>query len=123
MAEEIVSNSLTLLKTCFSDEEIEKNQIFLLDELRKILSGTGEEEGEINRLARELFAKKLADEEILFVPKFGLDVLQADDFFEKEVRRKLSVGKSLYEPVIGGDLNLLEDKALWRMEESGKSTF
>ncbi|MBI2639016.1 DEAD/DEAH box helicase family protein [Candidatus Peregrinibacteria bacterium] len=123
VAEEIISNALVLLKKHFSDEEIEKNQIFLLDELRKILSGTGEEEGEINRLARELFVKKLASDEIRFVPKFGLDVLQADYFFEKEVRRKLSVEKSLYDPVIGGDLNNLEDKALWRMEDSKKTVW
>lgn len=121
VAEEIVANSLKLLKTLFSDVEIERNQIFLLDELRKILSGTGEEEGEINRLAREHFMNKLENDQIRFIPKFGLTVLQPDLFFEKEIRHSLRVEKSLYEPIIANDLNNLEDKALWRMEDSGKT--
>ncbi|MDP2643261.1 MAG: DEAD/DEAH box helicase family protein [Candidatus Peregrinibacteria bacterium] len=121
VAEEVVSNALKILKSQFSDEEIERNQIFLLDELIKILGGTGQNEGEINRLAKELFMKKLANDSIRFVPKFGLAVLQPDEFFEKEVRKRLTVDKSLFEPVIGEDLNNLEEKALWRMEESGKT--
>ncbi len=121
VAEEIISKTLKLLKTKFSEQEIERNQIFLLDELRKVLAGTGEEEGEINRLARELFLKKQQNDTIRFVEKFGMNVLQPDFFFEKEIRKRLSVEKSLYEPIIGDDLNNLEDKALWRMEDSGKT--
>ncbi len=121
VAEEVVSNALKILKSQFSDEEIERNQIFLLDELIKVLGGTGQDEGEINRLARELFAKKLANDSIRFVPKFGLDVLQPGFFFEKEIRKRLTVDKSLFEPIIGEDLNSLEEKALWRMEDSGKT--
>lgn len=121
VGEEIVSNALKLLKEKFSHEEIERNQIFLLDELIKILGGTGQNEGEINRLAREIFMKKIENDSIRFVAKFGLDVLQPDFFFEKEIRKRLSVSKNLFEPVIGEDLNNLEDKALWRMEDSGKT--
>lgn len=123
-AYELVDRALTLLRENFSLEDIESNQIFLLDELRKILGGAGQNVGEVDRLARKVFIERMESDEIRFVPKFSFKkVLTPQYYFEKDARRRgLNVKKSLFEPVINDDLNELEDKALWRMED-GKETY
>jgi len=123
-AHDLVSRALGLLQNTFSPEDIESNQVFLLDELRKILGGPGDKIGEIDRLARKVFIDRMKQDEIRFVPKFSFKcVLTPEYYFEKEARRhSLNVKKSLFEPVINDDLNELEDKAVWRMED-GKETY
>ncbi len=123
-AHELVDRALTLLRDKFSLEEIESNQVFLLDELRKILGGAGQNVGEVDRLARKVFMDRMKGDEIRFVPKFNFNrVLTPEFYFEKEARRHgLNVKKSLFEPVIDDGLNALEDKAVWRMED-GKDTY
>jgi len=124
IAHELVDRAITLLKKRLSLSEIESNQIFLLDELRKILAGAGDTIGEVDRLSRKVFMERLNKDEIRFVSKFGFKkVLTPEYYFEKDARKnKLSVEKSLYEPIINEDLNTLEDKAVWRMED-GKETY
>ncbi len=123
-AHELVDRALTLLRGRFSLEDIESNQVFLLDELRKILGGAGQNVGEVDRLARKVFMDRMKSDEIRFVPKFSFKkVLTPEYYFETDARRRgLNVKKSLFEPVINDDLNVLEDKALWRMED-GKETY
>lgn len=123
-AHELVDRALTLLRGRFSLEDIESNQVFLLDELRKILGGAGQNVGEVDRLARKVFMDRMRSDEIRFVPKFSFKkVLTPEYYFETDARRRgLNVKKSLFEPVINDDLNVLEDKALWRMED-GKETY
>ena len=123
IANELVERSLGLLKKIFSMEEIESNQIFLLDELRKILAGKGNNVGEIDRLARKVFLNRMKSDHIRFVSTFNFKkVLTPEYYFEMEARKGLNVKKSLFEPVISNDLNELEDKAVWRMED-GKETY
>lgn len=124
IAQELVTRALSILQDNFSIEEIESNQIFLLDELRKILSGTGQNIGEVDRLAHKVFLNLMKQDKIRFVPKFNFKaVLKPEYYFEKEARRNsLPVKKSLFEPVINEDLNELEDKAVWRMDD-GKETY
>lgn len=124
VAHELVDRALSLLRDIFTSEDIESNQVFLLDELRKILGGSGNEVGEIDRLARKVFIDRMKQDEIRFVPKFAFKrVLTPEYYFEQEARKhSLNVKKSLFEPVINEDLNLLEDKAVWRMED-GKETY
>ena len=123
-AHELVDRALTLLRGRFSLEDVESNQVFLLDELRKILGGAGQNVGEVDRLARKVFMDRMKSDEIRFVPKFSFKkVLTPEYYFETDARRRgLNVKKSLFEPVINDDLNVLEDKALWRMED-GKETY
>ncbi|MBT4384829.1 DEAD/DEAH box helicase family protein [Candidatus Peregrinibacteria bacterium] len=123
-AHDLVERALSLFKSMFSLEDIESNQVFLLDELRKILGGAGSKVGEIDRLARKVFVDRMDSDEIRFVPKFSFKkVLTPEHYFEKEARRhSLKVKKSLFEPVIKEGLNALEDKAVWRMED-GKETY
>ena len=124
IAHDLVDRALGLLRASFSMEDVESNQVFLLDELRKILSGSGNKVGEIDRLARKVFIDRMKNDEIRFVPKFSFKrVLTPEYYFEKEARRRsLNVKKSLFEPFINEDLNELEDKAVWRMED-GKETY
>jgi type III restriction enzyme len=124
IAHDLIDRALGLLRGIFSMEDIESNQVFLLDELRKILSGSGNKVGEVDRLARKVFIDRMKNDEIRFVPKFSFQrVLTPEYYFEKEARRhSLNVKKSLFEPVINEDLNELEDKAVWRMED-GKETY
>lgn len=123
-AHELVERALVLLRDRFSLEDIESNQVFLLDELRKILGGSGDKVGEVDRLARKVFMEHMEKDAIRFVAKFNFKrVLTPEYYFEKEARRRsLPVKKSLFEPVINDDLNELEDKAVWRMED-GKETY
>ena len=105
-------------------EEIQSNQVFLLDELRKILSGTGNTIGEIDRLSHKVFLERMEKDEIRFVPKFSFKtVLQPEYYFEKNQRKAMPVKKSLFEPIIEDeDLNNLEYKAAWSMDD-GKETY
>lgn len=124
IAYELVNRALQLLQGLFSLEDIEDNQVFLLDELRKILGGANNKIGEVDRLARKVFMDRMKKDEIRFVPKFSFQkVLTPEYYFEKDARRhSLNVKKSLFEPVMNDDLNDLEDKAVWRMED-GKETY
>lgn len=78
-------------------EEIERNQVFLLDTLRKILLGANNAVGEIDRLARKTFLGRMDKDEIRFVPKFSFKrVLTPEYYFEKQERRSMQVKKSLF---------------------------
>lgn len=123
-AYELVAKALKVLRKQFSMEDIENNQIFLLDELRKILGGANNKVGEVDRLARKVFMERMKADEIRFVAKFNFNrVLTPEYYFEKEARRyRSNFEKSLFEPIIEDGLNELENDAVWRMDD-GKDTY
>jgi type III restriction enzyme len=121
VAGSVVDSALKILKNNFSEKDVNENQVFLLEELRKILGGAGGEAGEVYRLAKEVFLGMLKKDEMRFILKFDQKVLEPEYYFEKEERDKMSVCKNLFDPVISARFNEFEKEAAWEMDHKDKT--
>jgi type III restriction enzyme len=120
-AKEVVEQALAVLREGFSEEEIARHQIFLLSEVEKILRGDQARLGELNRLARTVFDRKLKEDRIRLVLKFGKEVLQPEGYFERE--QMLNLQLSLFEPVPAKSFNELETDIAYKIDERSDRTF
>lgn len=123
VADAILESAYGVLLKQFSEGEIIQNQVFLLEEIRKILGGAGEHIGEIYRLAKEVFLDMLKKDEMRFANNFDCQILEADYYFEKEERHKSPTKKSLFEPIIDTKLNVnqFEEDFVWKIDQKDQT--
>ncbi|MBW1615330.1 MAG: hypothetical protein JRJ49_02110 [Deltaproteobacteria bacterium] len=121
VANEVVNKWLKILKEKFTNKDIATHQIYLLEYIRKILAGYGSKEGEINRLAREVFETRLKKDEIRFVVKFDSTILTKEFYFRKE-KNMAFVSKSLFKPEFMKDYNRLEEDVIYDIDKK-ENTF
>lgn len=122
VGKQVIDKALTILRKRFKEQQIAENQIIFLDAIRIILGGDNEKLGEINRLAREVFIKKLKDDEIRFVLRFDADaVLERENYYEGQGRESFKM--SLFEPVVKGSMNDFEKDFAHFLEEKADRTY
>jgi type III restriction enzyme len=120
-AMEIVQRAIDIFAKKFSLEKVAQHQSFLLGELKKVLEGTDSKKGEIERLAKDIFRKKLERDEIRFVPHFTSERFQPEVYFEKQARNILPFQTSLFEPFVGDSLNGLEQDTAYEIDTKEKT--
>ena len=120
-ARDVVDSALAVLRERFADEDIARNQIFLLSEIEKVLKGDEETLGEIDRLAKAVFDRKLAIDAIRLVLKFGKEVLKPESFYERDAI--MNVQLSLFEPVPAKGLNELEKSIAYKIDKRADKTY
>lgn len=120
-AAEVVDAALAVLRERFPDAEIARHQIFLLSALEKILKGDEETLGEIDRLAKAVFDRKLQKDEIRLVLKFGTEVLKPESFHERD--QIMNVQLSLFEPVPAKGMNELEKQIAYKINSRADRTY
>lgn len=120
-AKDVINRALAVLKERFSEEEIARHQIFLLSEIEKILKGDEARIGELDRLARAVFDRKLHKDTIRLVLKFGKEVLKPETYYERE--NLMNVKESLFEPVPAKSFNELETEIAYKLDERTDRTY
>lgn len=123
IAKEVVDKALKILDKKYKKHQIAQNQMFFLERLRKNLNGSSSIVGEINRLAKKVFLKKLKKDEIRFVLNYDSKILKPESYFEKEATRSktMNVQMSLFEPVLLDSLNNLEEETVDQVEQKEKT--
>lgn len=120
-AREVVERALAVLRERFSDDEIARHQIFLLGEIEKVMKGDDARLGELDRLARAVFDRKLQEDRIRLVLKFGKEVLKPETFYERE--QTLPMQASLFEPVPATSFNELEKDIAFKIDAHAERTY
>jgi hypothetical protein len=120
-AAEVVDSALAVLRERFSDEEIARHQVFFLSAVERILKGDEEALGEIDRLAKAVFDRKLQQDAIRLVLKYGKEVLQPESYYGEDAI--LNMRLSLYEPVPARGLNGLEKNVATKLDRQADRTF
>ena len=109
-AHDLLQRAVKILAANNSPEDIAASAHAVLAALRTLLLGDGETQGEINRLAKQVFEKRLQQKEIQFVLFFDAGHLHPTAYFSGENMR--NTHKNLFEPFPRSLLNGLEEEAV-----------